>query len=328
MADDFSLRPTEKMAQLSELQKLDQVTASFNGDVVFIDTTDGIKNAVAELKKHTELSLDCEGVRLGRDGKLMLLQLGAKKDTIYLFDVLKLGKEIFELGIKDILESPNIVKYVFDCRKDSTSLWLEYQVKLTNVLDMQLLEYLCRRKAGTSFPSPRRPWHHRLPVVRGMNDTVSKYVCLEKLDIGSIFFSSVKTAGQNLMNTERTIWRYRPISNGLKIYAALDIVMTWAIVDGLQRFNKLEGVTRERIKVASERYTAVRRDAGHIDQLFINTPLLLSYIIPNVDDDQIVPFPTGGRKCPGCQRKMPNQHFKTNLCNDCIEIKRVSKHRH
>ncbi|XP_057293616.1 uncharacterized protein LOC130622199 [Hydractinia symbiolongicarpus] len=327
MADDYSLKLAASMTMPRLVEQLDQVTRTFTGSIELIDTTDGVRNAVKKLRKYTELSLDCEGVRLGRDGKMMLLQLGAKGDTVYLFDVLKLGKALFELGVKDILESSIIVKYVFDCRQDSVSLWLEYQVKLSNVFDMQLLEYLCRKKAGTSFRRPTKRWHYRLPVIRGMNDTVSKYVSLYNLGFGSLPFSAIKDAGHNLINTEQTIWRYRPISNGLKIYAALDIVMTWAIVDGLQRYEKLEGVTRERIKIASERYAAVRRDVGHIDKIFIHTSLLLSYIIPEVSGGHIVPFPTCDRKCSGCQREMPSQDFRTNLCIDCNEIQRVSVHR-
>lgn len=194
---------------------------------------------------------------------------------------------------------------------------------------MQLLEYLCREKAGTCTHDATELWHHRLPVIRGMNKTVEKYVNLHQLTIGPNSFSSIKKAGKDLMVKDPSIWSQRPLSEGLKVYGALDIVMIWAISDGLQKYERLQGVTRERIEIASGRYAGVRRDVGkRIDELFLRTSILLSHIIPVVDHrGRIIPFPIGDRTCTGCQRLMPGQDFHNNLCIDCNEIKRVSRHR-
>ena len=118
------------------------------------------KQACDHLCSFNELAFDCEGVDLGRGGKLTLIQLMAKDDKILIFDVLALGESVFQnTGLREILESKEIRKVMFDCRGDSDSLWEEYKVKLTNVLDMQLLEYMVRPIAGTSLRGASRPWH-------------------------------------------------------------------------------------------------------------------------------------------------------------------------
>uniref|UniRef100_A0A7M5UW67 3'-5' exonuclease domain-containing protein n=1 Tax=Clytia hemisphaerica TaxID=252671 RepID=A0A7M5UW67_9CNID len=100
----------------------------------------------------------------------------ADEDTIFLIDVLVLGNNAFAYGLKEILESTEVVKLMFDCRRDSDTLWQEFGVRLTNVLDMQLFEYMVREVAGYQLPTPAKPWHWRRPVVFGLDATVDKYV--------------------------------------------------------------------------------------------------------------------------------------------------------
>ena len=92
-----------------------------------------------------------------------------------------MGRQIFDAGLQKILESKSIVKFVFDCRNDSDSLWHEYSAKLQNVIDLQLWEYLCRSSAGTNLLGPSCPRHHRRPMICGMNATMKTYVKLEQL---------------------------------------------------------------------------------------------------------------------------------------------------
>lgn len=311
-----------------EFQNLNREAQRFGGKVEMVDVTYELILAIIELRKHNELAVDCEGVRLGRDGKLTLLQMGPKNGTVYLFDILKFGRFAFDNGLKEILESKSIRKYVFDCRRDSESLWFEYGVRISNLFDMQLWEYICRPNAGTEYPPAKRPRDHRRPVIRGMNNTVKKYVRSPQLtNLGCSNFSNIKDCGNNFMNFDATIWRYRPLSEGLVKYAALDIIMIWAIAEVLERYIPLRGLTKDQLSVASERYAGVRRDHERVEELYIHTSILQSEVIPEICGYQLKPFSTGGRNCNGCKREMPNVKFVNNLCEDCEEVKRVSQYR-
>jgi len=56
-----------------------------------------LPDVIQLLRKETQLSVDCEGVELGRFGELCLVQV-ATTQKVYLFDVVVLGREIFDQG--------------------------------------------------------------------------------------------------------------------------------------------------------------------------------------------------------------------------------------
>lgn len=70
---------------------------------------------VADLKCETLLSetfigLDCEGVDLGREGKLCLITVIRKDSQVYIFDVFTCPAILEKGKLKTVLESPNITK--------------------------------------------------------------------------------------------------------------------------------------------------------------------------------------------------------------------------
>ena len=282
------------------------------------------------MKCHNVLAFDCEGVKLGRGGKMTLVQIGAKSDTVYLFDVLVLGKDLFSAGMKDILESPNIYKYMYDCRWDSDSLYHEFNVKLTNVLDMQLFEFIVRPTAGKQIRGPTKPEHYKAPRVRGLSGVVENYVQPIQINkIGLKDLSQFKKAGSDVMFLEPTVWRYRPLSKGLERYAALDVEMIWIISDTLQSYHSLTGIRLDRLKLASDVYTKMRRDADRrLEDVYIRHPVLLSFVIPEVNSQNcLIPFPTPKKQCDGCRRFFERSFVPHLLCKDCQEIKRVHIYR-
>ena len=261
---------------------------------------------------------------------MTLVQIGAKSDTVYLFDVLVLGKDLFSAGMKDILESPNIYKYMYDCRWDSDSLYHEFNVKLTNVLDMQLFEFIVRPTAGKQIRGPTKPEHYKAPRVRGLSGVVENYVQPIQINkIGLKDLSQFKKAGSDVMFLEPTVWRYRPLSKGLERYAALDVEMIWIISDTLQSYHSLTGIRLDRLKLASDVYTKMRRDADRrLEDVYFEHPVLLSFVIPDVNSqNRLIPFPTPEKQCDGCRRFFERSFVPHLLCRDCQEIKRVHIYR-
>lgn len=70
---------------------------------------------VKELGKEPLLAVDSEGVQLGKDGPLTLLQIGTLNGKVYLFDVMlnesKQDKRFFsDIGLDSILTSKKVEK--------------------------------------------------------------------------------------------------------------------------------------------------------------------------------------------------------------------------
>ncbi|KYF46479.1 3'-5' exonuclease domain-containing protein, partial [Toxoplasma gondii ARI] len=83
------------------------------------------------------VALDCEGVTLGRFGRVCTVQLATPTHTL-LLDALKPGVVGGNRKLKDVLESPHIVKVCHDCREDASALLHQHTIRLRNVFDTQV----------------------------------------------------------------------------------------------------------------------------------------------------------------------------------------------
>ncbi|KAJ5774382.1 hypothetical protein N7457_009278 [Penicillium paradoxum] len=93
------------------------------------------------------LYIDLEGVNLGRHGSISILSIYALPNRkVYLIDVHKLGNEAFSTtstrgkSLKYILESPAILKGIFDVRNDSDAMYSHYGISVDGIRDIQLME--------------------------------------------------------------------------------------------------------------------------------------------------------------------------------------------
>jgi exonuclease 3'-5' domain-containing protein 1 len=75
---------------------------------ILVESVEHAKATVAVLARESRLGLDCEGVNLGPDGEVTLVQIVTPDSDIYLFDVLTCP-EIAPI-LKPILESESILK--------------------------------------------------------------------------------------------------------------------------------------------------------------------------------------------------------------------------
>eukprot|EP01112_Ceratiomyxa_fruticulosa_P008469 TRINITY_DN2194_c0_g1_i4.p1 TRINITY_DN2194_c0_g1~~TRINITY_DN2194_c0_g1_i4.p1 ORF type:complete len:322 (+),score=79.59 TRINITY_DN2194_c0_g1_i4:557-1522(+) len=102
-----------------------------------IVTIEECEKAIKEIKKQHIIAVDCEGVNLGREGTLCLVQVATSKKA-YLFDIIEGGSRLFDHGLREILESDKILKVFHDCRLDSDALFHEHKVKMAKVFDTQV----------------------------------------------------------------------------------------------------------------------------------------------------------------------------------------------
>ena len=295
-----------------------------------IDEISQAKDVISQLEECDKLAVDCEGVDLsGKDGSITYLKISSENGIVYIFDLLKFGKSFFEQGLKRILESETIIKIMFDCRADSRILWREFGVRLTNIYDLQLLEYIVRIHNGgmkTIYP-PREAWHSRNPIVSGMSGTIKFHMSKSRLaTFGISDFQNIKRATGNIMKEDKSIWRHRPARDSLLIYAALDVFLLWELFTTLKRELPFNDIQEIRLKIGSERYAGARRDVDDVDLSFLRTAMLQSFIIPELGEDgiSIQEFPKADKKCNGCKRLMPKIREVDDLCLDCCEVKRVA----
>lgn len=102
-----------------------------------IVTNELLSEYVSDIRESSILALDCEGVDLGRDGSITIIQISTATQC-YLFDVINLHStgEV-KIFLKDILEDEKKIKIVHDCTMDSDALQHHLDITLAGVHDTQ-----------------------------------------------------------------------------------------------------------------------------------------------------------------------------------------------
>lgn len=70
------------------------------------------RTVVDLLERESVLGVDCEGVSLGVEGPLTLVQVGDSAGHVYLFDILKNKRLLTQGKLGTLLESQNVVKVI------------------------------------------------------------------------------------------------------------------------------------------------------------------------------------------------------------------------
>ncbi|KAL9937673.1 hypothetical protein V8E36_003218 [Tilletia maclaganii] len=177
------------------------------------------------------LFVDLEGIDLGRQGSVSLMQILLEKrsglSVVKLLDVHVLQHAIFETPgptsgqtLRSILESADVAKAFFDVRNDSDALFSHYGVKLQNVQDIQLMECLSR-------PSGRR-------LLNGMRKCIEDLPVVQAREL-----DAVKQAGQALFAPEKggryEVFNERPMQQALIAYCEQDVLVLsrlWTLYNG------------------------------------------------------------------------------------------------
>jgi len=195
--------------------------------IFYVCTSEHLRHAIEYLSKSTVISFDVEGVNLSRSGKLSICQI-YDGSIVYVFDVLRMGKALFECGngLKEILENPKIVKVMWDCRRDSDALLHQFGVTLDGVVDLQVMEVLIRYRFVKAIPK----------YVMSLEKTIEEYsiAC-------PVGYVEMRQFAMDLYSPKRggnpKIWEKRPIDDVLLLYTVEDIVCIYRIFT--ERFVRL-----------------------------------------------------------------------------------------
>jgi exonuclease 3'-5' domain-containing protein 1 len=122
---------------------------------VMVDTSATLKflaDTLTTLEKSSgSIYIDLEGVKLSRFGSISIIQILVPScEQVFIVDIHTLGMTAFDTpgcegkSLQDAFESDSIKKYLFDVRNDSDALYALFGVRLTNAVDIQLLELASR----------------------------------------------------------------------------------------------------------------------------------------------------------------------------------------
>ena len=296
-------------------------------DYILVEDEPRLEEAIFELREKMErnalLAVDCEGVSLTRKGELTVITV-ASEEKVYIFDVLKLGQTVFSSGLGEILQDKSREKLMFDCREDSDALWHQFQVKLSGVLDLQLLEVMYRRENTATGSSQLSTKHKRRSQRTDEVESIYGFRRCIELYVKDEAFMKMKDAGSRLLKRDKQVWKRRPLSDELIQYCIVDTMAMFNLYDKMKDVNRGE---QARLRVASERYVDMYRGrtTRSFDGYEMNA-LLPLHIIPEKGALQFAPANT---ECTRCHRLFPREEFIANQlrngeqkCRVCKEIKR------
>ena len=284
-----------------------------------VDDETGLKDAISELKgkvaeRKALLAVDCEGDSLSRKGALTIITV-ATEEKVYIFDVLKLGQLVFSSGLGEILEDESREKLTFDCRQDSDALWHQFKVKLSGVLDLQLLEVIYRREnptAGSTVNTPKFSTTNKrgsrggrrnrrsqrtdeVEKIYGFGRCIELYLQDEKL-------VKIKDKGKELLKEDEEVWKKRPLTDDLIQYCIVDTMAMFRL------YNKMKDVSvreQARLRVASNKYVDLYR--GKTERSFDDYETNAYLPLDIIPDKGTLDFPAANTECTRCHRRFPRE---------------------
>ena len=180
--------------------------------IEMVDTRQKCMEVLPLLMSERAVALDCEGVGLGRWGRLCLLQM-ATQDKVFLFDPLRDG---VVSALAPVLTSGRIAKIMHDCREDVSALYHQFGIVCDGVYDTQIAHFMLLEQSNYA------------PYQISLNDLLVKM-----LGFGN---QGSKAVGDQ-MRSDPQIWFYRPISQDLIEYAVQDVVHLPALRELLLKKN-------------------------------------------------------------------------------------------
>jgi hypothetical protein len=210
---------------------------------VIVSEPAAARAACLALGAHSRIAVDCEGVTLSRTGRLCLVQI-ASPQSVFLFDIIKGGKALFESGLRELLESPKTIKVMHDCRHDCDALLHQFETRLAPIMDTQVAFSVLRRVRNLKVG---------LPV--SLKTLLKKFVGVSEDDI------SVKEDIKKTMQSNAEFWLQRPLPPDALQYARFDVVYLLHVAKLLAIYiSDAETTAWDRVLRESSAYSALFRD--------------------------------------------------------------------
>lgn len=207
-----------KMAGVNSAREQDQALGDMLRNVRVITKVKECEAVVCRLSQGQLLALDTEGVNLGPQGPLTLVQLATPAAEVFLFDVQSTPQLFGEGRLRELLEAEHITKVMHDCRNDSAALFFQFGVKLQNVFDTQAAH------ASLQQQDLGKPVHKVKNVSLGTLCALYGGPTNPRRD-------QVKS----LYRRDQKFWSRRPLSEDMVFHAAFDVFCLLPAVYGAFR---------------------------------------------------------------------------------------------
>jgi len=162
---------------------------------------DLFEEALERCRKKPRIGVNLEGELLGRVGVLCYLVISTVQD-VFMFDILKMGKNAFDYGLRSILQDENIMKVFHDVRMPSDILFNQYDVTLENVFDTLSADVVFRNS-----------WSVNKEVIQRYTRTLPQ-MAKDYLGVADshLFFPKYRNSK---LKEDTSIWRQRPLPKHL-----------------------------------------------------------------------------------------------------------------
>lgn len=199
-----------------------------------IDTADQVRDLIDVIDntrpRPAFIFIDIEGVDVSRNGSIAIIQvLVPPEKKVYLVDVHVLKAEAFDtpsnkgLTLRTILESEQMLKVFFDIRNDSDALYNLFNIDVSGIIDLQLLEFATRRIRGK--------------FVKGLSKCISEGGVLSWQEASQ--WQECKDQGKKLFAPERggryEVFLERPIPPAIVDYCTQDVLCMPELLLGYSR---------------------------------------------------------------------------------------------
>ena len=182
--------------------------------ITLVDELEHLPHVMSIVEQYSWYALDLEGVALGRNGHITMLQLAIDSKHVYCFDMLKLGDRKFGF-LKPILEDGCRYKLCYDARCDADALYHRHGITLRGVVDMQVLYTMVHQ-------------HPSDPFLKGLCHTLTHAGIVEPQFLDGVLACKLECKNKMKLHGSR-LFTNRPLTLQVLQYCVLDVVYLFAM---------------------------------------------------------------------------------------------------
>ncbi|VVC27017.1 Hypothetical protein CINCED_3A000680 [Cinara cedri] len=189
-----------------------------DGDLWKIKILNNIKAIVTSVKEcsnivdriiaqKSAIGIDFEGVCIGANGQLSLMQIVNEDGLCFVFDLIAGPQLIKSGGLQTLLESEEVLKVINDCRNESLNLYVEFGIAMKNVFDIQAAIAVIQYQETGQPVYKTKNWN--------LNAICEKY---------GLPINPSKDQLRTLHKKDQRYWLRRPLSRDMLAYAVSDVL--------------------------------------------------------------------------------------------------------
>ena len=271
-----------------------------NPEVFWVDNVNyDVATAIEKLERKKMITAVLQPFRLERSNPLDIIFIGTEESEVYVFDITALGDHAFDLGLRRILESNDIIKLVFNCPDAADTLNVMHSVCLQNFFDVQILEVMHRKSLiENTDESPD------LSIFRtkGFKNCIHKYIAT-KSKKASPFMKDDECLDRDYYEQiygGQNVWAERPIREEIMKVWTASTLNIFSLFDSLKEAKDLKFLA-----AASERYVNHMRSCAILPpSKYLYHPFLPSDVLART----YTSYETG-QLCVCCKKNLPSEDF-------------------